>query len=179
MIIKHHPSLVAGLVGLVVDHVLHLLLLGLQQGAEEAQGLLRQDQAGRDQRFAAGHHAVAAALLILGSVGVKDMSLDIAHESHWVGGVVVDGVPELIGVLLDERESRVDLRQSLVAEGVCAGQVWCDVAVGFGEVGQEGLGDAVITLICVLYRLGAVLVTLEDGDGVGDDGVGCEVLYEG
>ena len=176
MKLKHHPSLVVGLVGLVVDHVLHLLLLGLQQGAEEAQRLLRQDQAGRDQRLAAGHHPVTTALLVLGSVGVKDMGLDFAHDSHRVSGVIVDGVPELLGVLLDQRESRVDLRQSLVAEGVCAGQVGGDVAVGFGEVGQEGLRDAVIALVGVLYGLGAVLVALKDGDGVGDEGVGCEVL---
>jgi hypothetical protein len=100
---------------------------------------------------------------------------DVADEPQRGGCAVVERSAELLGVLLQDGEFRVDLGQALIAEIVDAGEVWRDVAVGLFDVREEGLG-VVVALVGELQRLGAVLVVLEGGDGVEDDGVGGEVL---
>lgn len=104
------------------------------------------------------------------------MVLDIARKAHRVPRRVAERAPDLLGVLADDGEAGVDLGEALVAEGVGAGQVGGDVGVGCGEVGEEGLCEAGVACVGVFEGLGAVGIGFEEGDGVGDDGVGGEVL---
>ena len=104
------------------------------------------------------------------------MLLDVTGHTGRVPSGVVDGAADLLGVLTDDGEARVDLGQALVAQSVGARQVGSDIAVGSGEVGQDWFGEAVVGLVTVLDGLGADGVAFEEGDGVGDDGVGSEML---
>jgi hypothetical protein len=102
--------------------------------------------------------------------------LDIASHTDWESGGIVDSAADLLGIFTDDREARVDLGQTLVAQSIGAGQVGRDIAVGSGEVGQDWLGDAGVGSVAELEGLGAVGVALEERDGVGDDRVGGEML---
>lgn len=104
------------------------------------------------------------------------MLLDIASDTDRESGGVIDGTADLLGIFTDDREARVDLGQTLVAQSIGAGQVGRNIAVGSGEVGQDWLGDAGVGVVAELEGLGAVGVALEEGDGVGDDRVGGEML---
>lgn len=91
---------------------------------------------------------------------------------------VDDGAFNLLGLFLDDREPFVDFGETLVAESVGFGDVGCDVGVGRGEVGEEGLCETLVALVGVFDRGGAVLVVFEGGDGVGHQRVGGEVLVK-
>jgi hypothetical protein len=89
---------------------------------------------------------------------------------------VDDGGFDFFGLFLDDGESLVDFGQTLVAERVGFGDVGCDVGVGGGEVWEEWFCKALVALVGVFEGGGAVFVVFEGCDGVGDDGVGGEVL---
>jgi hypothetical protein len=63
------------------------------------------------------------------------MVLDIADDADGQRGTVVDRAAQLLGVLLEDGEAGVNLAQTLITEGVGAGDVGSDIAVGSGEVG--------------------------------------------
>lgn len=90
---------------------------------------------------------------------------------------VDDGIFDLSSLFLDDGEPLVDLGQAMVAERVGFGDVGCDVGVGGGEVWEEWLCDPLVALVGVFDGGGAVFVVFEGCDGVGDDGVGGEVLW--
>lgn len=163
-------------VGLLIHNLLGLLLGLLQPGGEIGQRLGRQHQARRDQSLAGRHNAIAATLFIFGAVDLEQMLLDVTGHTDRVPSGVVDGAANLLGVLTDDGEARVDLGQTLVAQSVGAGQVGSHIAVGSGEVWQDWFGEAVVSLVTVLDGLGANGVAFDEGDGVGDDGVGSEML---
>lgn len=163
-------------VGLLIDNIFGLLLGLLQPGGEVGQRLSRQHQARRDQSLAGSHDAIPATLLVFGAVDLEQMLLDIAGDTDRVPGGVVDGAADLLGVFTDDGEARVNLGQTLVAQSVGAGHVGRDITVRSREVGEDWLGEAVVGLVAVLDGLGAVGVALEEGDGVGDDGVRGEML---
>lgn len=162
--------------GLLIDHILHLILGRLQPGTNPSQRLLRERQAGRDDRLTRSNDPVTPALLVFRAIDIKDMVFDVARKAHRIARLVVDDAADFLGILADDGEPRVDLAQTLVTEGVGAGQVGRDIAVGSGEVGQDGLGQAGVAVVGVFEGLGAIGVALEEADGVGDDGVGGEVL---
>lgn len=82
--------------------------------------------------------------------------LHIAGDTDGQRGTVVDRTAQFLGVLLDDREAGVDLGQTLVAERVGTGQVGSDIAVGSGEVGQNGFGKTVVALVGEFEGLGSV-----------------------
>lgn len=129
--------------GLLIHEVFDLGLLLLEQGADKTQRLLRKDKAGGDDSLAACHNSISAAFLILVTIGAKEMALHISNKSHWEENGVIDGVLECAGILLDKREGRIYPLQSLVAKGVCPGDVRRNVSVGFRQVCEVGFGNSV------------------------------------
>lgn len=107
------------------------------------------------------------------------MLLDIASDTDRESGGVVDSATDLLGIFTDDGKARVNLGQTLVAQSIGAGQVGRNIAVGSGEVGQDWLGDAGVGVVAELEGLGTVRVALEEGNGVGDDRVGGEMLEKG
>lgn len=163
-------------VGLLIHNLLSLLLSLLEPSRKISQRLGRQHQARRDNSLAGSNDTIATALLVFGAIDLEEVLLDVASHADRESGSVVDGATDLLGVFTDDGEARVDLGQTLVTQSIGAGQVRCDIAVRSGEVGQNGLGDAGVGVVAELEGLGAVGVALEEGDGVGDDGVGGEML---
>lgn len=166
-------------VGLLVHYFLGLLLGLLEPGSEISQRLSRQHQTRRDDSLAGSDDAITTALLVLRAVDLEEILLDVASYTDREPSGVVDGAADLLSIFTDDGEARVDLAQALVAQSIGAGQVRCDIAVGSGEVGQDWLGEAGVGVVAELDGLGAVGVALEEGDGVGDDGVGGEMLERG
>lgn len=103
--------------------------------------------------------------------------LDIAGDTDGQRSTVVDRTTQFFGILLDDREAGVDLGQTLVAERVGTGQIRSNIAVGSGEVWQNGFGKTVIALVGEFKGLGSVRVSLVIRDGIRDDRVGGEMLY--
>lgn len=166
-----HASFPVGLmaslvVELLSSRILGLLFLRTQIGAQEAQRLLGEEKAGGDGGLAAGHEAISAALLVFRAVQVEDVLLDVTCELEGEEGIVDNGAPDLFGILLDDRESLVNLAQAVVSQGIGLADIGSDISVGLGEVGEDGLRKAVVTLVGVVQGLGGVLVALEGCDGV-------------
>lgn len=168
--------MVESVVGLLIHDFLDFFLGSLQPGVDPRQRLLRDNQASRDNRLSGGKDAIATALLVFRSIGVEEVVLDIACDAHRVASGVVDSTADLLGIFSDDGEASIDLAQTLVTESIGTSKVRCNIVVGRGEVGQDGLGQAGVALVGELDGLGTVWVALEDGDGVGDDGVRGEVL---
>ena len=72
----------------------------------------------------------------------------------------------------------VDSRKSIRTEGVGFGNVRGDIAVRALGIGNEGSNELLVASIGEVKRLLAVGVRLEGRDGIGDDGVGGEMLKE-
>ena len=70
----------------------------------------------------------------------------------------------------------VDFGESIGAEGVGFSNVWSDIAVRALGIGDEGSNELLVASIGEVKRFLAVGVGLEGGDGVGDDGIGGEML---
>lgn len=104
------------------------------------------------------------------------MVLDIARNPHGIARRVVERAPDLLGILADDGEAGVDFGQALIAEGVGSRQVRAHVGVGRGEVGEDGLCETGVACVGEFEGFGAVGVGFETSDGVGNDGVGGEVL---
>jgi hypothetical protein len=162
---------------LLIDNLLRLFLLVLEESANPSQRLLRQNQAGSDSSLSRSEDTIAAALLVLRAIHIEEVVLHVAGDTDGQRGPVIDGATQFLGVLLDDREAVIDLSQALVTERVGTGQVGSEIAVGRGEVGQHGFGKTVVALVGEFKGLGSVGVSLVVGDGVGDDGVGGEMLY--
>lgn len=165
------------LIHLLLNLLLHILLSSLQPTPHISQRLLRKHKTSRNNRLPRGNKSIPPALLILRPINPKDVVLHIARKAHRVPGGVVDRPADLLGVLADDGEAGVDLAQACVAEGVGAGEVGGHVGVGGGEVGEEGLCEAVVAFVGVVEGFGTVGVCFEEGDGVGDERVGGEVLF--
>jgi hypothetical protein len=166
-------------VGLLIHHLLSLLLGLLEPSRQISQRLGREHQARRDDSLAGSDDAITTALLVFRAIDIEEVLLDVAGHTDGKSGGVVDSAADLLGIFADDGEARVDLGQTLVTQSIGAGQVRCDIAVRGGEVRQDGLGDAGVGVVAELEGLGAVGIALEEGDGVGDDGVGGEMLKEG
>ena len=94
------------------------------------------------------------------------MDLSITSQANRQRSPIVDGTAQLLGIFLDDGEAGIDLSETLVTEGVGAGQVGCYIAVGSGEVGQDRFGDAGIALVGEFEGLCSVRIALVVGDGV-------------
>lgn len=75
------------------------------------------------------------------------MLLDVAHELEGEEGTVDNGVPDLLRILLDDREPLVDLVQTLVSKSIGLVDVGSDIFIGLGEIGKDGLCEAGVTLV--------------------------------
>ena len=70
----------------------------------------------------------------------------------------------------------VDFGKSIRAEGVGFGNVRSHIAVRALGIGDEGGNELLVASIGEVKRFLAIRVRLEGRDGVGDDGVGGEML---
>lgn len=84
---------------------------------------------------------------------------------------MVEGTTQLLGIFLDDGEAGINLRQTLVTEGVGTSQVGRYIAVWSGEVGQDGLGKTGVAVVDEVEGLGSIGIAFVVGDGVGDEGV--------
>jgi hypothetical protein len=164
-------------VGLLVDSVVCLGLLGGDEATEPGEGLVADDESGGD-----GSPTVAQE--ILGLLGLLDLtSPDVVNMVAALETLVVRQKDEALGVavqllcgLADDGEALVELAEGLVAKGVGADDVGRDVLVELGQVGNHGGGEGLVGRVAKLQRLMAVLVGLEGLDAITDDGVAQEVL---
>jgi hypothetical protein len=94
------------------------------------------------------------------------MRFRIARQANRQRSPVVERAAQLLGIFLDDREAGIDLSKTLVTERVGPGQVGSYIAVGNGEVGQDGLGETGVALVGELEGLCSVGIALVVGDGV-------------
>lgn len=151
---------------LVINNLLHLLLLSLQEGANPSQRLLGQNETGSNNGLSRSENTITTTLLVLRTIDIIDMELSIASQTNRQRSPVVDRAAQLLGIFLEDGEAGIDLSETLVTEGVGAGQVRRYIAVGSGEVGQDGLGDAGVALVGEFDGLCSVGIALVVGDGV-------------
>lgn len=104
------------------------------------------------------------------------MVLDVTCKAHWVRRIVVDTAADLLGIFADNGEASIDLAQTLVTQRVGTSDVGGNVAVRCREVGQDWFGKAVVALVGQFERLSTIGVALEEGDAIGDNRVGGQVL---
>ena len=141
------PTRHALVVGLLLGEVLGLLLLLREEGAQPAQRIARDHQAGGDDRLPACHEPIAAALLVLVAPRLEDVVLALEGQSERHERHVEDGGLDLLGVLLDDGEGLVDAGQAVAGELVGLGDVGLDVAVGTLGVGQDGRDDGLVAVV--------------------------------
>lgn len=163
-----------------VDGVGGLGLCGGEQAADPGEGLVADDEGGDDGGLAVADDAS-------GLVGLFDLGRVEAEDVVAALAALVEGrEDELLGVgvelargLADGGEALVELAQGAVAKRVGARHVGRDVAVGLGQVGEDGGGvgrDGAVGRVAQLERALGQLVGLDGVDAVADDGVGEEVL---
>lgn len=164
------------LVDLLLDSLGSLSLLGVEEGAQDSQGLSREDESGGDSGLALANDALLLVLLGLRRVDLENVvaALDalVVGEEEDVLGVVV----EVRGGLLDNGETLVEGVERLVAKRVGTLDVRRDVLVRLGEVRDDGKSEGLVGR--VTERDGALsdAVGLDGGDAIGDQRVVEEVL---
>jgi hypothetical protein len=118
------------------------------------------------------HNALSAHLFVLGVVRLEDVFLAVGAHLQWVEDDCLAVVIKFAGWLLHDREFGVDCGEGRVAEGIGLFDVWGDVFVGLGEVGEEGFAELLVAGGGEVEGLGAVGIRFEGCDRVVDDGVG-------
>ena len=169
---------VPGLLDLDFDLVL-LLDDELVQGG----GRVPDDrQARADHRLAHRDEPVPATVLVLLPVRLHDVVL--AHggvferEDNGSESEVDDRVLDALGVLRYQGKVLVEVSEGRVAEGVGGLEVGSHVGDGGGGVGGQWIKDASLGGVGEGYCLLAQDCRLVGLDGVGDEGIGGEVLQE-
>lgn len=99
------------LVGVLLDGILGLHGSLTQPMAHIIQCSRCEEKARGDNGLAARTQSIATTLVVLGVVGVGDVGSHIGHVVHRVE----DSSPDLLGILLQDREAAVDLDQTLLA----------------------------------------------------------------
>lgn len=158
-------------VRLLLRVLLGLLLLGAQVVGDQLQHVRRDLELGANDGLGGGDKTVAARLLVFVIVGGEQVLPALVGHVHGevddVNNLALDGRR----VLLDDGEALLDLAEPVVGQVVGAFDVACDVAVGLGQVGHNGLAEAVVDGIAQVKRLLAVRVRLVGADEIRDDRV--------
>jgi hypothetical protein len=155
---KKERSLV---IQLLIRDLLRLLLLPAQKRAQPAQRIRRNHQPRRNHRLSIRDNALTTNLLLLRAKDAEYVFLAVVPDLQRVEDDGFSFVEDLTGGLLDVGELGVEGRERAVAEGVGFLDVGGDVFVWFGEVGEEGLAEALVACVCDFEGLGAVGVRLE------------------
>lgn len=147
--------------------------LGHENGTEPLQPLGRRLQARSHDGLAAGDVSISSGPSALHLVRVHQMLPAVAHQPERALHVrrnpaAVDGV----GLFLDDGEPAIDAVQALVAQRVD----FCEVGRERLEVAEHGFCEFGVALVGSVEGHLAVAGAAEGGDGLGDDGVGGEVL---
>ena len=82
-------------------------------------------------------------------------------------------------VLLYDGEGLVDASKAAIGEGVGLVNVGLDVAVGPLQRVDDGSNERLVAVVGEVEGLLAVGIGSEGGDGVGDNGVGSQMLRRG
>ena len=133
------------------------------------EALRRDFEPRRNNRFAPRYIPLPSGPATLRLIQVHDALLAIARDAQRGRNVR----EQRRGILAEVREARVDAVQALVAQGI-----------GFGEVRAQTLQvgavydwfGAVVGFVSQCEGFGAVGGVADVGEGLGDDGVGGEVL---
>lgn len=175
-----HKSLLI-VVDLVVHSIVGLLLLRVEEVTNESDGLAGEDEGSSDGSLAGGDQGeagltAAVGLLVLAGVGAEDMVAALDALVVWEQDNALGIGVQLVGGLLDDRETLIDLGQCLVAEVVCLLDIGLDILVGAVEVGYNGGGKGLVGRVAELDGLRAVRVRLERLDAIMDNVVIVQVL---
>lgn len=156
--------------------LLRLLLLGAQVVGNNLQHVGGDLELGADNSLRSGDDAVAARLLVLIVVRAEEVVPTLASDAQREVSNLDDLALYGRCVLLDDGEALFNLAEPIVGQAVGALDVWCDVAVGLGQVGDNGLAEAVVGCGAEIQRLLAIRVRLVGADEIRDDGVGGQML---
>lgn len=166
--------------GFVIDMLVGVLSSVTQQVSDKLESLDGDDESGSECGLSSQNETgtiVAAQILVFSGVDVNNVvpALEsfVVRKKDEALGVRV----QLPGGLLDNRPPLVNLGQGLIAEIVGLQDVWLDVLVGLGQVGQDGGGKGFVRGVTELEGLLAVWVRLEGLDAVVDNRVGSQVLH--
>ena len=152
------------------------ILLLTQERAQPSQRIARNYQSRSDYSLGASNIAITTAFLVLHRIGVQDIILAITSQAEWEVCVVQHSTLDFLGIFLHNGKGVVHSGKSIGAEGVGFGNVWSDVAVRALGIWDEGSNKLFVASIGEVKRFLAVWVRFEGRDGVGDDGVGGEML---
>lgn len=141
-------EIIQSILALLVDFFVHSLgglgLLGSEEAANPAEGLIAHHQSSGDSRFALGDETLLLNLLDLARVNLENVILAlktlVVREEDQRLGVIV----ELGGRLLDNGESLVNLVEGLVAKGIGMRNIWRDVLVRTGKPRKNRSGESLV-----------------------------------
>lgn len=175
-----HKSLLI-VVDLVVHSIVGLLLLRAEEVTDESDSLAGDDEGSSDGSLAGGDQGeaglvAAVGLLVLAGVGAPDMVAALKALVVWEQDNALGIGVQLVGGLLDDRETLIDLGQCLVAEVVGLLDIGLDILVGAVEVVDNGSGKGLVGRVAELDGLCAVRVRLERLDAIMDNVVVVQVL---
>lgn len=171
-----HLFLVGAVGRLLADRGIGLLLGRRQVRAHPCQRLRRHRNGSQRDGLARKQNTIAADLLALARVDVKDVVAALRGLSDRVKDKVLGLLVDLGGGLADDGEAAVERVEGAVAQRIGLLDVRRDVAVGLRQVGKNGLGEGLVGGGANGEALLAVLVVLDGGDAVGDERVLEEVL---
>lgn len=166
------------LVDLLLGNLGGLSLLGGQEGADPAQGLVANDEGSGNSSLALTNKASLLLLLGLSAVDLEDVvatlnTLVVGEEDQALGVVV-----QLGGGLLDDGEGGIEAVEGLVANGVGTLNVGRNVLVGLGEVGEDGSSEGLVGRVTELEGALGILVALDGANAVVDQRVVEKMLEE-
>lgn len=171
-------NLVIDLLADLLRNFLALLLLPSKQLAQERKSIRREDQSRRHRRLSLRNNTAlgTTVLLNLRPIDLKDVLLAISGNLERPVRIIKDRALDRLGVARDDGELGIERVETGVAERVGFGEVRRDVTVGLLEIREERLAVGVVAGRGDGERLLAVGMRLDGGEGVGDHGVGGEVL---
>lgn len=140
-------SRLALIVDLVIDSMFRLFFLLAQKVSNELDGLPSNDQGSGNSSLAAQDQSeaiVSSGLLVFVRVDVENVVLAlkafVQREEHEPLGVCV----QFVGGLLDNRKFLVDFGKCFIAQVVRFLEIWLEVLVRAGQVGQDGNGKRLV-----------------------------------
>lgn len=167
------------IVDLVVDMLVSLLALLSQEIPNELESFNGDDESGGECGLAGQEKAravVSSKVLVFARVDINHVVPTLKRLGVGKKDKALCLRIQLAGRLLDNRPPLVDFCQGLVAEVVRLLDIWLDILVGLGQIGQDGGSKGLVGGVAELKGSLAVGIRLEGLDAVVDDRVARQVL---
>lgn len=148
--IREAPT--GSVVQLIVYTLFSLSLFRTPETSDPGQSFATDDEDGGDKRLSMSEEAFPTGLLVLGRIQVQDVVFAL-HP--FTIGQHDDGLCvriQLVCGLRDNRESLINLGQSLVSNLVGLLHIWRDIFIGPREIGNDGGGKGFVCRIAELER---------------------------